>query len=927
MDNSNEYKVSFYKNVRDTKGKILNLKTIIEDVKNGKYKTVINNLRAERIKKTRTKLKSNLPAFTVSGTFEPSKRKADLIKSHSGLIQIDFDDVKNLDDTLETLKFDKFTFIAFKSPSGTGIKLIVKIPPDKEKHLNIFYGLEEYYKKIFDLEIDQSCKDVSRLFFVSYDENLFINDESRVFTSELTMSVISKTDVYQKVKPILTNGKPSVNRYKTNSKNGANYINGVQAVTVNNIELYKGLQNDNQTLQSNITNGNNDLQIVINRILENKTDITQGYDNWLKIGFVLSNIFGESGRNIFHELSSLNSQYDFKDCDTQFTNCLKSKNTGVTDKTFFHIAKANGININVPNFKTPISEKRETKTSVKHINHYPKKDFEENGFWEDNGYYYTKGAKGSTKRISKCTIESLYLFKDGSNNANRLMKICNKQNGETILEIPAKDLTSVQSFKTALKSKGNYTFLGNGNDLENLTDVLCQKEVDAKKIQTLGTLKEFDCFAFSNGVIDSENNFRETDEYGVLKIKNDNIYIPASSSVNDENPDFISEKVFKYKKGSLDFKTWSNLFIKAYGSKGLIGTAFFVSALYRNVVFDYKGHYPFLFLFGERQTGKTTFAECLLYPFTVEPEKWAIALTNSTHKSLERKNSKAKNAIMYHKEYNKNTLDKHIIAYYKSAFDGSGGEKAQFTNDNKTHQTPVDSAFLIDGNYLPTQESALMDRMVILFFYKNYFTEETKKASNELTAKLKNGAGQIVKEVLEHKENVQKQFRNTFDSLYKELKKNSTISERTADNLASFGAPILSSNFLDVQQQKELVYELLQIGIQQEKNLHFVDETNRFWKSVKYYKETSNSDFLISNGLYFKENVFGLKLNLFYKLYVRYMEENKLNDSILEEMALKKQITQEKYLGLINKSKPIKIKGVLVRCALFEERILNDLED
>lgn len=916
MKKLNEYEISFYKNVRDKKGCKVNLYEVIKDIKKGKYKKEIDVLRKEKDKKVRNQLKSNLPAFTVSGVFESNKRKAEFVTTYTGLIQIDFDDVSNLDDTLTLLKADTYTYIAFLSPSGTGIKLIIRVPVIKRNHLSVFESLSEYYKNTFNLMLDKSCKDISRLFFISYDENLFINEKSKVYTLD-TQKVNPKKTSNTKSLPI---SNPNVSCFKTSRINSKNTTNIKTSKTLDNTELYK-----NKTpVTQDVTGVKNDIEIVIQRTIDSKTDLTQGYDNWLKIGFVLSNVFGEDGRNHYHNLSCINPSYDFYECDRQFTNCLKSNNQGVTAKTFFHIAKENGVNISISKQKTHIKKEVKKTNEVQYL----KEDFEKNGFWEENGHYYSKGAKGAIKRISKFKLEALYLFKDGTNNAMRLMKITNTQNGEMLLEIPAKDLTSIQSFKTAVKSQGNFTFLGNSTDLDNLTDVLCQKEVDALKIQTLGYLKkDFNCYAFSNGVIDENNQFIPTDDYGVIKIKGANLYSPANSILHKENHTFTSEKVFQFKVGVLTFYQWSNLFIKAYGNKGLIGMAFFVSALYRDLIFEYKGHYPFLFLFGERQTGKTTFAECLLYPFTSEPEKWAIALTNSTHKSLERKNSKAKNAIFYHKEYNKNTLDKHIIAYYKSAFDGSGGEKAQFSNDNKTHQTPVESAFIIDGNYLPTQESALMDRMIILYFYNNSFNEETKQAIKQLISELKKGGGQIIQEVLKHRTNVQKNIKHKFDYVYNELKKNNIISERTADNLASFGAPILSSDFLRKEKQNELIEELLKIGIEQEKNLNFVDEINRFWKAVVYYKETTHTENLLANGLYFNQNIIGIRLSLFYPLYVKYMEENKLNDSILEEMALKKQITQENYNGLLDKSRVVKIRNKSTRYAMFKKSVIDNLDD
>ena len=46
-------------------------------------------------------------------------------------------------------------------------------------------------------------------------------------------------------------------------------------------------------------------------------DITDGYENWLKIGFALADKFGEKGRRYFHIISSLHPKYDSTETEKQ----------------------------------------------------------------------------------------------------------------------------------------------------------------------------------------------------------------------------------------------------------------------------------------------------------------------------------------------------------------------------------------------------------------------------------------------------------------------------------------------------------------------------------------------------------------------------------------------------------------------------------
>ena len=87
------------------------------------------------------------------------------------------------------------------------------------------------------------------------------------------------------------------------------------------------------------------------------------YDNWLALGFALSDIFNEEGRQIYHDLSRQNGQYNPKECDAQYTKCLGGKRSGVTYRTFFALAEKAGIDLKMypkshPKFEgfAPVSE-------------------------------------------------------------------------------------------------------------------------------------------------------------------------------------------------------------------------------------------------------------------------------------------------------------------------------------------------------------------------------------------------------------------------------------------------------------------------------------------------------------------------------------------------------------------------------------------
>ncbi len=102
---------------------------------------------------------------------------------------------------------------------------------------------------------------------------------------------------------------------------------------------------DSQIFKTKTTMIHSDIENIVAQIEQNHIDITSGYENWLKTGFALASEMGEGGRDFFHRISRFNNQYNSQDCDKQYSNCLNSRNSGVTIKTLFYFAKQAGIDI------------------------------------------------------------------------------------------------------------------------------------------------------------------------------------------------------------------------------------------------------------------------------------------------------------------------------------------------------------------------------------------------------------------------------------------------------------------------------------------------------------------------------------------------------------------------------------------------------
>ena len=242
-------------------------------------------------KDQRADLKIQIPAVTISGTFKESVKNANLL-THSGLICIDFDAVENVTQLKQELAKDPYTFAALLSASGNGLAAIVKIDP--AKHLESFTGLKAYYFKHYGQLIDESCKNFSRLRFLSHDPAPIINPESKLFKE------YQKAPTKQKVVNTVLTG--------------------------------------------------NEFEELLYRICRGSYDLTEGiYQNYLTLGFALASEFGVKGREYFHMVAAQNIKYDPAKADKQFDYCLRDTGQNkVTIATFYYYAKQAGVELKSP---------------------------------------------------------------------------------------------------------------------------------------------------------------------------------------------------------------------------------------------------------------------------------------------------------------------------------------------------------------------------------------------------------------------------------------------------------------------------------------------------------------------------------------------------------------------------------------------------
>ena len=285
--------ISVFKTAMDTApDKNISFYTFLDQVRYGEWEDLVHEVRTgKREKKT-------MPAVTPSGTF--TKRNAESIDQHSNIISIDIDIKDNEDANIEALKQDPYTWAVHHSIGGRGWVAYFKI--DAAKHLQAYFGLEKYLADFYKVVADKSCKDVSRLRYVSFDPHLYKKDqEPKAFK-------IYIKDVAKEVE------------------------------------------------KTTIVASNADYQYIIDQIQQKRIDLTNSsYHDWLQIGFSLANGLGQEGRAIFHAVSQQSDKYDELRTDAKYSNLLKNANGSTSLNTFFYLCSQAGIVTQTDETKTIIS--------------------------------------------------------------------------------------------------------------------------------------------------------------------------------------------------------------------------------------------------------------------------------------------------------------------------------------------------------------------------------------------------------------------------------------------------------------------------------------------------------------------------------------------------------------------------------------------
>ena len=177
---------SFYRNVKVKENVVMHISEFVNQIRNGKWKNEVSSYRQlMRDGKTEEagRVKSNLPAILVAGECEGGHTKANFRK-FSGESVLDVDGCnEQAREMLDLLKAQPWVRAGWISVSDNGFKVVVRVDAETPYEFEklAYPQVATRVQELIGFPVDKQCKDLTRMCYVSWDEDAFWNEDCVVF--------------------------------------------------------------------------------------------------------------------------------------------------------------------------------------------------------------------------------------------------------------------------------------------------------------------------------------------------------------------------------------------------------------------------------------------------------------------------------------------------------------------------------------------------------------------------------------------------------------------------------------------------------------------------------------------------------------------------------------------------------------------------
>lgn len=138
----------------------------------------------QRLKEHRSRIKQDQPAFIPSVSLEGG-RTLTHVTGYSGFIMVDIDNLPDdrFENACQQVYTDPYTFLAYITLSGKGIRVIVRVAEKlgKSRFAAAWQAINNYYAKLIGTRIDSQCKNATRMSVICHDPQALYRPEATPF--------------------------------------------------------------------------------------------------------------------------------------------------------------------------------------------------------------------------------------------------------------------------------------------------------------------------------------------------------------------------------------------------------------------------------------------------------------------------------------------------------------------------------------------------------------------------------------------------------------------------------------------------------------------------------------------------------------------------------------------------------------------------
>lgn len=145
----------------------------------------------------RKQLKKLLLPYVLPFNYTTLTRKASNFKS-ANMMFFEADHVDDLGRVISELKQDPTVYLLYKSVSGDGFKMLIKLDEDitEEYYLRVYNVLRLSYNQTYEMYLDPSSKDLARVQFLAHDPKVHYNKDATAVDAGL---IIQRLQVYDDI--------------------------------------------------------------------------------------------------------------------------------------------------------------------------------------------------------------------------------------------------------------------------------------------------------------------------------------------------------------------------------------------------------------------------------------------------------------------------------------------------------------------------------------------------------------------------------------------------------------------------------------------------------------------------------------------------------------------------------------------------------